>query len=548
MVNSDLELNYRIWRQGETADSPATGFPAWPDSGVALIGDLSGIQCFVFRPVPGAGGAARRLRSRSFRVSAYTELIAQWCLDQLQPGEAHLVYAAGGRFLIGTQASEGWREKVAAMQRQVDEWAWREFKGELVFHLAAVDYSSGKIPGDPLRSALEARRRRPLQHSLQPGGKWSADFFQGVSGSEARCDACSMTKPLRPTGDGEDICEDCRKDEEVGRKLATSNFVCISRQAEWDVSALGLGMSLHKAKDTGFPGDRWLSLGQAGTAEVWPLLHHLPSESGRALDFKELADRSPGSRKWLGYLRIDVDRAGACFDELQGDPVRTWALSRLLNTFFAVRANDLIRANYQSVYAVYGGGDDLFVVGPWTDLLDLALALRQELALLTLEALTFSAGLSLAKPHEHVLTQATLSGEELERAKQGTSFGRDCGRDQIRALGATVHWQTFKGLLATAKRVKQWVEDRVLPSSFLHQALQLHRDWSGARNEHPHRNDARVCRYRPLLYYQAQRNLKPGEAKDWVLSLLKPKSEWPWADFVMRYAMLAAEKPESREG
>ena len=271
--------------------------------------------------------------------------------------------------------------------------------------------------------------------------------------------------------------------------------------------------------------------------------------NGFPVDFDELAQRSPGPRKWLGFLRLDVDRAGKQFDELQGDPLRTWALSRLLNTFFAGRANELLESKYRNIYAVYGGGDDLFVIGPWTDLLDFALELRTELRSLTKGQLSFSAGLSLAKPHEHILTQARLSGGELEQAKDKPGYDhekpghvRETGRDQIRALGATVDWHNFKNLLPAAKQVEAWLQaaGNELPSSFLHQALRFHQEWSRARAGLHSPNDPRLHRYRPLLYYQIERNLRAGPAKDWARGLLREHSHWPWADFLIRYALLAS--------
>lgn len=68
-----LERCFDIWENGATDTRSVTGFPEWPDPGGAVVGDFSGIQNFVYRPVPGVGGVARRLRSRSFRVSPYTQ-------------------------------------------------------------------------------------------------------------------------------------------------------------------------------------------------------------------------------------------------------------------------------------------------------------------------------------------------------------------------------------------------------------------------------------------------------------------------------------------
>jgi hypothetical protein len=62
--------NFGMLRQAWAGQATAAqaNAPEWPQAGFAIEGDFSGIQKFVLRPVPGAGGAARRLRSRSFRL------------------------------------------------------------------------------------------------------------------------------------------------------------------------------------------------------------------------------------------------------------------------------------------------------------------------------------------------------------------------------------------------------------------------------------------------------------------------------------------------
>lgn len=310
-------------------------------------------------------------------------------------------------------------------------------------------------------------------------------------------------------------------------------------------------MSLHEKKESK-NNATWLSLGELDAhAEPWFLLRHMPRDSaGNPLDFDQIAKLASGSRKWLGYLRIDVDHAGRQFRHLDGDPIRTWALSRLLNTFFAKEANDLFdRPQFQNIYAVYGGGDDLFVIGPWSDVLDYAETLRAMLTDAVGDALTFSAGMALARPREHILSQAEFAHEQLEHAKDELSYGRQCGRDQISALGAIADWKTFSGLLSTAKRVTKWVNDHQIPSSFLHQSLHFHHTWKRSRKEESgDKQTFNSVRFRPLLYYQIQRNLKPGLARDWAQTLLTSPSQWPWVDFIVRYAMLAAHRVEKDGG
>lgn len=509
------------------------------------MGDFSGIQTFVFRPVPGAGGAARRLRSRSFRVSAYSEMIMRWCKETFAQSQPRVLYSAGGKFLIGLIAFEGWETTLQKMRVNLDKWAWENFGGELIFHLAAAPFEGGVVPYERLHEAITDSRTQPLVSALVSEQRWSADaFFQAAASGDGSCDACGMTRQLtRDALENEDVCDGCIQDESLGKKLLGSRYAHISKKASKDLTFLETNMELSQTQ-TGSGDGEWLGFGGN-----WPLLHHLPRDRGAPLTFEDIAKSAAGSRKWLGYLRIDGDGAGKHFHSLHGDARRTWGLSRLLNVFFAQVANDLIANKFSNIYPVYGGGDDLFVVGPWNELLDFSLKLRQELRSVAGNELTFSAGLSLAKPKEHILTHANLAGQQLDIAKKTAGYGRETkgGRDQIRALGATTDWETFSRLLPAAKDVSGWMESKQIPNSFLRQVLTVHHYWDERYAKSNSRNTAAVERYKPLLYYQIQRNLKPGKPREWAEGLLKPDSLWPWANFIARYAMLAAQRGEAED-
>ncbi|MGD0128086.1 MAG: hypothetical protein ABSF46_22215 [Terriglobia bacterium] len=551
-MRTSLQVYREFWEKGEDASPQLpSDYPGWPESGVALLGDFAGIQSFVLRPVPGAGGAAKRLRSRSFRVSAYTELIWRWCVERLSSARARLLYSAGGRFLIGAERLADWQNVVRQMQKEIDLWAWSRFQGELAFHLVGAEFNSGKIPVSALMSALEERRSQPRAEVLAGDRAWdSTAFFRAAGPGERKCQACGVTDKVITTSDGEEICKSCDDDERRGLRLAHANFAHISEGGEGDLRAPGLSMSVHEGW-TGEASGTWLSLGDHRKgAEPWHLLRHLPVDNtGRPLDFEEIANFCPGSRKWLGYLRIDVDGAGRHFRNLNGDPVRTWALSRLLHLFFAKNANDkLSDPRYKNIYAVYGGGDDLFVIGPWPDTLDFAADLRKSLVEVAGTSLAFSAGMALAKPRDHILTQAEFAHALLDEAKNKLSYGRGCGRNQINALGNIADWETFQGLLETGKKLTKWIQEREIPSSILHRILELHHGWKGTMALPPEKRRRNADRYRPLLYYQIQRNIKRGDARDWAQTLLSASSQWPWADFIARYAMLAREAEKGEGG
>lgn len=246
----DLAVYSELWRHGSR---PGLTIPSdytdWPVNGVAILGDFSGIQNFVFRNIPGVGGAARRLRSRSFRVSAYTQMIARWCLGRLSFRDPKLLYSAGGRFLIGLEQLDDWENRVASMQAEIDSWTWREFEGELVFHLAAAPIHSGKVPNEELSGALEIRRAQPLSGSLCTSTGWLAtEFFRAATPVESRCDGCAATRPVQLESEGEAICDYCIGDQELGRRLPRARYACISPAGKAAISALGLSLELEERR------------------------------------------------------------------------------------------------------------------------------------------------------------------------------------------------------------------------------------------------------------------------------------------------------------
>jgi CRISPR-associated protein Csm1 len=491
---------------------------------VAIAGDFSGIQNFVLKPVPGAGGAARRLRGRSLRVVALTERIAAWVLEQWRDAEAALFYSAGGRFLLHGRPVSGWGERLAAVQAELDGRLWQEFSGEVVFHLAGAEITDGRIPAEELHANLLARRARPLAHALiGPNGWQETRFWQQAGPGWFRCPGCLRTAREGVRIEEEEICRECARDRELGVRLAKLGRPALAPSAARE---LRLEASLAEEESKGIG------------AQPLEVVHWTPrSRHGEPLDFEELAKRSRGGRHWLGYLRIDADHIGEQFRALGGDPTRTWALSRLLHGFFWQHVQETIRRDFLWIYPVYGGGDDLFVIGPWDQALNFAARLAADFSEATGNGLTFSAGLALSKPREHILTKSDEAEHLLRQLKE------EGPRASIAALGCRIPWGDFGGLLETARTLTAWHEEGRLPSAFLQNVLEL--SIRGRGSGRP------AGRHRPLLYYQIERNLRGGrfeEARRWARRLLRRDSrDWPWIAFLARYVLLAS-RSAGREG
>lgn len=129
-------------------------------------------------------------------------------------------------------------------------------------------------------------------------------------------------------------------------------------------------------------------------------------EAGRTIrSFDLLATRGDASNGFarLGVLRMDVDSLGKVFEQrLQvATLTRQMELSHALSEFFEAYLPQICRTiedeqvRPDSLYLLYGGGDDLFIVGEW----DLMPRLAQRIHDLLLEysqgKLTISAGIEL---------------------------------------------------------------------------------------------------------------------------------------------------------
>jgi len=494
-----IDLAYQAW----TGEARALGYvPTCPEEGVAIEGDFARIQRFVLRPVPGASGAARRLRARSFRVLALTRAVAEAVIGRFRHAGAQLFYSAGGRFLVVTRPDANWADHLSKLQQELDEDLFTAYRGELVFHLAGARFTDGRIPVRLLGSEMRARKQRPLAAALRSTDGWATDRFLFSADGAAKCNGCASTAVL--SGEIEPLCQTCTDDRELGRILLNTSRTCLQRSANGFITLLGQGWTVASDGD--------ITVG---------LIHHQPrARNGLGpATFEELSELATG-RRYLAYLKIDADRIGEQFRELSGDPTQIWGLSRLLDHAFSAAVENLLRERFPSLYPVFGGGDDLFLIGPWDQVLNFVAAWRSKFRDISRGKLTFSAGLALAKPRQHILSKSEEAAHALTEAK--------AQRDSFHGLGATMPWSEFDDAYACARELAKLHAEGGIRSALLHNIVELHNRFLKGDK-----------RWHYLLSYQVERNVG-GPAKDFLKrSFLAPGAAWKHAGFAARFAMLS---------
>ena len=179
-----------------------------------------------------------------------------------------------------------------------------------------------------------------------------------------------------------------------------------------------------------------------------------------------LAQEANGVKR-IGVCRMDVDNLGQAFVTGFERPEkataqerehfvtisRTAAFSRQMSLFFKCYINDILSGRFESkpalaVTVVYSGGDDVFLLGAWNDVLEAAFRIRQAFTAFSCGALTISAGLALVDDHYPVRLSAAASGDLEDLAKQEPDKDAVCLFESAHCYG----WNTFTGRVLGEKK------------------------------------------------------------------------------------------------
>jgi len=506
---------------------------------------LGGIQKFIFRHVPpldaeagesGEKGMAKLLRARSFYVSLLSYLAARRILDATGLPPVNLMLDAGGRCAILIPDTAQIMSDTCTAAAYVREWFDLHLRGSIRLELAIsepladenfseIGFSATYRNTDQL---LARARLQPQIEDLRSSHGWAEHGW--VDDSESMpIDRSPFLQSMR----------------RLGRALPRADFLSLdsSEPGALDPPAeiLGYRVQLHQhlphhgrvfalrldaADDLTIPLFITAShLPLASTEDVQrlqaPSELAAPRESddeeplavGEPLTFSDLAalstDQSgkPLPHAMLAALKADVDRLGLLMGYGLGAQVsfgRLASMSRSLDLFFKGFLSQQLRRNYRHVYSVFGGGDDLFLIGPWYDMVRLLTALRQWFARLTCgnPHLTFSAGLVFTSPSTPVRHIAHLADQALEKAK-------DEGRNRICVGSQSMSWDDLQramdlhhSLLESLQRNEKGVNP-----SFVYRLLQYACMALGIGRDPDRPVSPADLKWRAQLSYDLRRNL-----------------------------------------
>jgi CRISPR-associated protein Csm1 len=546
---------------------------------VLLAGDISGIQNYIFNiKNVGVGGTAKRLRARSFYLSAIADIASHRLLHSCGLTITNLLISSGGKFYLLLPNTGSAVKIVNDLQAAFDEWCINALNGEISLNIAHVDFSCKDFMEfnevlKRVNAGLQQAKNEPFRKYFAGEAGWKEDRFlfeeRSFESEESLCVSCRKFAGEYRDEQQIVMCGHCFDDVKLGQELTNARgiqFFVGSTDGRYRV----LDYSFSVMKENSEPSrDAYLvyqlndwELGSKDAAlKPKYFANYIPVfdesrcmgcekddckdqsnvHAGTPRFFTCIAEASRG-RKMLGVFKADVDNLGLIFINgfRKGEKSisRITTLSRLLDTFFTGRLDTLLREEFSNIYTVYAGGDDLLVLGPWDQVIRFGMRLHKEFSEFCCHNpdFTLSAGAAVVKPRLPVYACVESAGRLLEKAKHEKALGEDKLKNQLAVLDDCFKWDKAEAILAEAERLKNWQAQKNVSMGFVRQLLyssELYRQFRRTK-------ETRCLKYIPLLAYSIKRNVRNDEIAQWSQDLLDtadPKHKLDNLAFIANYSI-----------
>ncbi len=487
-----------------------------------VSGDMSGIQPFLYQIV--SSKAARNLKGRSCYLDLLGRAVVRSLLSALSLDEDHVVCESGGTFVLVAPCTPDVTKALNNAVRFIEEKIFENHGTALSIAIDSVEISVDEARGGTTTLAQ----------------RWSEVFAKREVKKNAKCSSVIAAtggysrffEPLQVTGDktdaitGEDIADGGMNVKDVGTITKVNKMI------------FDLGIELRRGckpvlVEDNYHGDDFV-IEPAGLG----IKFFLKKGDGekKVQTFEQMCENEDALER-LGVLRMDVDNLGSKFQEYaRTQSLAAYsALSYELDEFFKNHVEDL--CDNHGCYLLYGGGDDLFVVGEWRNVIKLAGKIQADFKQWAKDrngAWSLSAGMAIVKAKYPIIEGAKESGEEEDSAK--THACGDVTKNSISLMGTPLNWdKEFEPVLHLKDTLVKFLVNDDLPKSFLNKVM-IHAINAAIKNH----KVTKVNIYWHLSY-DIKRAMERAKGKDNVIALL----EQCRADICTPGSTLAGERIET---
>lgn len=390
--------------------------------------DMSGIQEFIYN-ISGSK-ALKSLRARSFYLELMLEVIVDELLLRLSLTRANLLYTGGGHAYLLLSNTENVKHTIQDFNSELKNWFITEFTTDLSLSIA-YETCSGEDLMNSNGKYKSVWRNLSSKLSDTKANKYSFDDIiklnQLHSYGDRECKEC-LRSDIEINDEG--LCSICDGIIKVSNDLRDKSFFVLSDEGKLKmpfdkfISVIDYQEAerlVSKNQNIKIYSKNNPYVGAGISTNLWMCDYDFASQNEvmRENGISSYVEREEGIKR-LGVVRADIDNLGATFisgiPEKYNSISRTATLSRQLSLFFKYEMNNLL-GNYL-ITAIYSGGDDLFLIGAWDDIVEASVYINEKFREFTLGKLTLSAGVGMYHNKYPVSKMAYETGLLEEAAKK----------------------------------------------------------------------------------------------------------------------------------
>ena len=439
-----------------------------------ISGDISGIQDFIYT-IP-SKGALKTLRGRSLYIDLLLEEFIDEYLEQIGLSRANVLYSGGGHFYILAPNIEDTKKAIDKLQAKMNRWLMENIGINLYLAIGTAECSANNLMKSEAQGNLFATVNKKLKDDKTIRYSKDEDFLEYIFNVEKEkdtakkeCNICHnlVDKLWKYNSDEEIACEFCLNLYKLGQDILTQDLVFVISEEKIDggIKIFGKDKDLYmyavNIEDIDMFKGKILRIYSKNNLlendlaiRLYLADYSAKNENDEVMTFDDLAKSSckiDKGIKRLGVLRLDVDDLGIAFssgfvsdkdkieDNLRYATLSRYAdLSKDISMFFKVAINKICagdltggvdfeekafnifgiaKAPKRKVNIIYAGGDDLFLVGAWDEVLEVAIDINRAFKQFTNGKLTLSAGMAMFSPTYPISKMAEIAGLLVQMSK-----------------------------------------------------------------------------------------------------------------------------------
>ena len=523
-----------------------------------IQGDFSSIQNFIFSKYGESNKyLAKILRAKSLFVTLATEMIALKVCKELGLTPLSIVMNAGGKFtIIAPKIDENeLNEILNKIKSEINE----EFSkiNFLQTHFI-LDYVKEGFKNLSFRNASKVMEKMAKKFE---GSKLKFDeeievfdsYIDELSKKE-KCDICGIVPTDEKIEKDVYICRFCKKFKDLGQKLPKAKYIKLDLN-----KGIFDGIDLVDEIDEENENIIYYSVDENDNFAIKRVANYVPIIEEKKAVYELIKDKSDSKigdiksfyhiavdgleekedgyygRKYLAILKADVDNLGQIFiygfkkikksdntfpikyiskiknhDEIIDEATfsRVVSLSRFMDFYFSTILKKKIKEKYKNIYTVFAGGDDLFLIGHYKDIIKLHKELLEDFKKYTQNKdLHLSYAIRFTSPDVPLNQMAEFAESDLEEAKEGL-------KDRSVIFGIKVKNSELPNLYALEDEFRKM---DYLSESFLYKLYTLI-----DMKENIEKNPIKNARWKALFNYYLKKSIaknkwqEAGEIGKWI--------------------------------